>query len=99
VDVRHSTISEPASKGDKDMNSSKTRKITIPADIMAEINELPESGMSGRNIKWTPEQDAILIHLMETKCRSAIYKWWRSKYGWGSRDSLSRRYDELVAMR
>ena len=78
------------------MNSSKTRKVTIPADIMAELDALPDAGKTGVAIEWTPEMDAILMRLMATKCKTAVYKWWRGKYGWGCRDSLRKRYEQLV---
>ena len=78
------------------MNSSKSKKVTIPADMMAEFDSIPDRGMRGRVISWTAEQDALLVHLMETKIHAQVWPRWQKKFGWGGRDSLTKRYKELT---
>ena len=79
------------------MNSSKTRKVTIPADILAEIDNLPAKTGTGIKSVFTPEQDAILVKIWESKTQVACIKWWKDKYGTHSKDSLRKRYAELTA--
>ena len=70
-------------------------KATIDPAILAEIDALSDRGMKGRVIRFSEEQDALLVHLMESKVHTEVYRWWRKKFGWGSRDSLTKRYKEL----
>jgi len=74
------------------------KTVTIPADIMAEINQMEDRSQRGRVLQFTPEMDAILMHLMDKKSYVEVYAWWKKKYGWGSKESLSKRYKHLKAV-
>jgi hypothetical protein len=77
------------------MNKSRTKTVTIPKDIMDEINQMDDRSQQGRKLVFTPEMDAILVHLMDNKNQHEAISWWKKKYGWGSRDALVRRYKEV----
>ena len=77
------------------MNKSRNKTVVIPADIMAELNQIEDRTQQGRKVVFTPEQDAILVHLMDNKTHVEVYAWWKKKYGWGSRDSLGKQYKAL----
>ena len=74
------------------MNKSRTKTVAIPKDIMAELDQMEDRTQQGRIIKFSPEQDAILMHLMDRKSYVEVYAWWKKKYGCGSKSSLSARY-------
>lgn len=78
------------------MNKSKVKKVTIPADIMAELDAIPQKNQTPKQKTFTPEQDAILLYMFENKSHIATIRWWRNKYGWGSKESLGRRHKELA---
>jgi hypothetical protein len=77
------------------MNKSRSKTVTIPADIQAELDQIANRTQQGRRIAWTPEQDAILVHLMDNKPAVDACVWWKKKYGWGSKESLVKRYKHL----
>ena len=77
------------------MNRSRTKTVVIPADIMAELNQIEDRTQQGRKVSFSPEQDAILVHLMDNKTHVEVYAWWKKKYSWGCRDSLDRRDRQL----
>ena len=62
---------------------------------MAELNQIEDRTQQGRKVVFTPEQDAILVHLMDNKTHVEVYAWWKKKYSCGSRESLSKRYRAL----
>jgi hypothetical protein len=79
------------------MNKTNVKKITIPADIAAEFESMRVSSTGGRQLcPWTPEQDAILLKYYPIKRKKDVSKWWKKQYGYGSPNTLKRRYLELT---
>jgi len=71
----------------------KTNKARLPADLIAELAELdPRSKLS----RWTEEQDAVVLEFWGKKNQEQLAKWFKKKYGWGSRYSLRNRYKQLT---
>ena len=73
-------------------------KLTISADILAELEALPRSRHGGTSITFTAEQDAIILKMWRgvDVAQKDFAKWWNKKYGWGSEPTLRRRYKELT---
>ena len=78
------------------MPGLKIRKVTIPTDLLAELNALPSLNARGKLRQFTPEQDAILLQMWPTKIHMHVISFWRKHYGWGGKDVLTRRYRELT---
>jgi hypothetical protein len=77
------------------MNRSRTKTVTISKEIMDELNQMDDRTCQGRELVFTPEQDAILTHMFDNKNQRDAITWWRKKFGWGSRDALLKHYREL----
>ena len=77
------------------MNSSRTKKVTIPADILAELNDLPTSRGGQLAATYTPEQDAILLERWNITQKASFVLWWRKKYGATSENTLRKRLVHL----
>ena len=79
------------------MNSSKNKGVyKIPADLLAEFDALLDSTRSGIKIKWTKEQDALIVALWPKKNHVAFVEMFIKKYGVGSKSSVSARYRTLT---
>jgi len=78
------------------MHKSRNRKVTIPADLLAEMNALPDThGYLGK--KWTAEMDAVLLKLWGVKQIGDIVALFTKRYGVRAKDTLRKRYNELTA--
>lgn len=78
------------------MNKSRTKKVNLPADILAELQALP-SGSAGTAIRFTEEQDAIILSQWQAGThKDALAEWFKKRYGFGCTDTLRKRYKELT---
>lgn len=77
-------------------------RIMVPAEVLAEINELRGHSSSVRSLSdITDEQRAILLEARTPKNNSIVSypklaAWWKKTYGWGSKGSLERLYQEMM---
>jgi len=78
------------------MNKSRTKKVTIPADILAELSALPDH-TTVHKIAWTAEMDAVLVQAWATKHRTEAVKLFQKHYGCGCAETLRKRYAEVTA--
>ena len=77
------------------MNKSRTKKVTIDPSIMAELEALKRTTIGTKAVAFTPEQDAILLEVWKKTEKQSLTKWWKSKYGAGSENTLRRRFNYL----
>ena len=76
------------------MNSSRTRKVTIPASILKELNALPNKAVI-HEVAWTAEMDAVLLATWGVKSRADMLALFAKHYGVKSLDTLRKRYKRL----
>ena len=76
------------------MNRSRTRKVTIPADILADLDALPSSTVV-HEVMWTPEMDAVLLSTWGTKKRGDTLALFTKHYGIRAMDTLRKRAAKL----
>ena len=78
------------------MNSSKNMgTYKIPPDLMAELDDIPDSNYKG-HIDWTPEQDAVILAMYKKKLQQQFLRWFQKKYGVGSIPTIRARYHLLT---
>jgi hypothetical protein len=76
------------------MNKTATTKVKLPKELVAELDALPARSR-GQVIEWTDELDALLLAYWPIKQHREVLEWWKKTYGWGSHDTLLKRYREL----
>ena len=76
------------------MNKSITKKVKIPASLLAELAAIPRAAIGANRMTFTDEQKAVLIKLYEDKSilKKDVLVWWKSKYGWGSIATLDKHH-------
>jgi hypothetical protein len=81
------------------MNHSRTKKVKIPASIVAELDALPRNRPAHNAVVFTEEMDAILLkgYSDETLQKKDFLAWWKKLYGHGSEGVLRKRFNELSA--
>jgi len=78
------------------MNKSRVKSYKIPSELEAELDSIIEPQIGGNRARFTPEQDAIIKKYWPVKKRPELVEWFKARYGFGSKQTLLRRYKELT---
>jgi hypothetical protein len=77
------------------MNKSVNKKMVIPKNIADELDAM-QAPRKNRGMTMTNEQKAVLLKYWTIKDQKTFVAWFKKKYGWGSHNTLLRKYRELT---
>ena len=73
------------------MNTTNITKVKLAPALLAELDAIPTKTRT-----WTAEMDATLLHIWPTKSHVHCIKWWKKKYLFGCKETLTKRYCYLT---
>jgi len=68
---------------------------TLPPELAEEFDALDDRTRGGTSYKWADEQDEVLRRYWQTKRQCDVVALFQKKWGWGSTETLKRRWRKL----